>query len=88
MSSKWLSYNDIKFGLKRKLYELKHNARGKKLIYNARNGDYVGHVDESKQSFSQEPKYSVSKLEIDIFGNRSDENFRQSLYGDSDNYEL
>lgn len=87
---KWLSYNDIKFGIKRKLYELEHNAKGKNLIYNAKTKEYVGHIDERQKSFVQSPTYTISKLEFDVYGERNDNNNFNSrtLYGDSDNWDL
>ncbi len=88
MYKKWHSYNDIKFGLKRKLYEFKHHAKGKTLIYNAQTGNYTGNIDEPRQTFVQEPEYVVSKLELEIFGDKSEEDIRRDLFGDADNWQL
>ena len=55
---RWLSIKDIQFGIKRKLYELEHNANGKALIYDSRTKQYVGHVDTQTNYFKQDDKYS------------------------------
>jgi hypothetical protein len=55
---RWLSINDIRFGIKRKLYELEHNAIGKALIYDSRTKQYVGHIDTQSNYFQQDNNYS------------------------------
>ena len=78
----WLSINDIKFGIKRRMYEIKHNAEGKTLIYNAQTGDYVGHFDEDNERFTQSKSYQQSTIEIEMFdnGERPASNSKYNLF--------
>ena len=74
---KWLSINDIKFGVKRKLYELEHSASGKTLIYNAQTKQYVGHLDNQTNYFKQNDNYTPQSNEYyDLF----DSNYDNSEY--------
>jgi hypothetical protein len=57
---RWLSINDIRFGIKRKFYELEHNASGKTLIYDSSSKQYVGYIDTATNYFQQDNNYLPS----------------------------
>lgn len=62
----WLSINDVKRLVKQKVYQLETGSKpGDSLVYDSRSRQYVGHIEQSRNTFHQNASYTPPSYVIE-----------------------